>query len=188
MIEAFSEMTVEEADRFMLGKENPQLRKGIADLVAGRKFYDLGCGKAFMVKELYTPQQYAGIDVSDNLLAIATKNNPDHGFRRHNLASAPLAVHTGNREVAILVSVLEHLPDLETAQYVYGEAARVCNELIVVWHTPPIYDTTEIVEIQAELDRPINQNRYARGSFDREDLAVRVGSVEGFEFWRVTCL
>jgi SAM-dependent methyltransferase len=186
MIEAFSMMGSAEADRFMLGKEHPALRTHVASLIGSRRVFDLGCGKGFMVKDLYTVDQYFGIDVSAELIRIAMTNNPGYKFHQQNLASGPITVDSGSVEVALMISVMEHLPDLETAQYVYSEATRISKELLIVWHTPPIYESTDLIEVQAELDRPLSQNHYARGSFDREDLDVRVGLVAGFECWRVT--
>lgn len=186
MRDPFADMTPDEAQRFMSKKQNIELRTEMAYLVGTRNLYDLGCGKGILVNMLYTPEQYVGVDVSEELLRIARKDNPGYRFIRHDLAASPLPVDDQSAEVGVMISVLEHQPSLEIAKTVYDEAMRTCKELLVLWHTPPIYKETEIIEVPCELDMPINQNHYARGSFEREDLQVRAIRVAGFECWRVS--
>jgi len=186
VIEAFASMSPAEAQRFMAEKFNAPLRIGIAKLVNGRTLCDVGCGKAFMVDYLYQKAYYLGVDVSAELLAVAQANNPGYEFRLHDMAKLRFPVWDSYFDCSLMISVLEHVDDLDVARRIYNEAMRISKELLVVWHTPPIYETTELIRVDCELDRPINQNHYARGSFDREDLEVRSERVAGFECWRVS--
>jgi hypothetical protein len=81
-----------------------------------------------------------------------------------------------------MVSVLEHVPSLEKAQEIYRHARRVAKELLIGWHTPPYYQETKIIQIMAELNKPIWQNHYKRGSFDEPSS---ISSVLSAELWTV---
>jgi len=186
VIEAFASMSSAEAERFMAEKFNAPLRIGIAKLVNGRTLCDVGCGKAFMVDYLYQKDKYAGVDVSPELLAVARSNNPGYDFWLHDVAKSRLPYGEAAWDCALMISVLEHVDDLATARRIYDEAMRISKEMLIVWHTPPIYDTTDLIRVDCELNKPINQNHYQRGSFDREDLEVRSERVAGFECWRVS--
>ncbi len=185
VISSFADMGEAEARRFMSGKLNLDLRLGMAEVVNGRTLYDIGCGKGLAVKVLYDKDKYLGIDVSPELLRIAESDNPGYRFMRHDMSVSPLSVDDESAEVGLMISVLEHVDDLETAKRIYFEAIRTCKELLVVWHTPPVYDSTELITVPCELNHPIRQNHYERGSFEREDLEVRSERVGGFDCWRV---
>ncbi len=170
----------------MAGKLNWDLRLGISTMVAGRTVYDIGCGKGLAVKTLYDKDKYLGIDVSPELLMLAADDNPGYKFVQHDMSVLRFPVEDETADVGLMISVLEHVDDLETAKRIYFEAMRTCKELLVVWHTPPVYDSTELITVPCELNHPIRQNHYERGSFEREDLEVKSERVGGFECWRVT--
>lgn len=180
---AFQRMSKDEASRFMIGKQHASMRRQLAAMIGSRTVVDIGCGKGIMVSELYSPARYIGVDISPELLDLARANNPGYSFLCFDASSAALPFADKSFECALMVSVLEHQPDLDSALAVYHEALRVAEEVIVLWHTPPVYPNTEIILVQAELDRPINQNHYKAGSFDREGIQVEFDRVDGFLLW-----
>jgi trans-aconitate methyltransferase len=181
MTEPFANMTAVEAERFMKGNTHP-MREAAARMVGERYVIDLGCGKGIGVSELYTSDQYFGIDCSHELVNIARRKNVGYIFRVSDILSYFKDMRTNSIQVGIMISVLEHVSSLETARSIYNEAERVCEELLVGWHHPPHYSETKILQVQAELDNPIYQNHYAEGTFDG---AVEVIPVRAGELWVV---
>ncbi len=179
--EPFASMSSAEAERFMAGNKHP-IREAAAQAVAGRQVLDLGCGRGIRICELYTREQYCGVDCSPELIRIAQRDNPGFSFETSDILQALGRLADKSVPVALMVSVLEHLPSLELAQKIYAAARRVSEELLVGWHTAPHYAQTKILQVQAELDRPIWQNQYREGSFDG---AVQIGKVQLAELWTV---
>ena len=172
-------MSDSEAIRFMDGPRFPS-PADVARTVGGRKVLDLGCGKGKEVRKHYTICQYVGVDCSAALIRIARNDNPGFRFDLAELDEFLARLGDNATPVAIMVAVLEHLPSLEIAQRIFNEARRVSEELIVGWHTPPIYKRTEIISVASELG-PVWQNHYARGSFQASEIT----KVEGGELWTV---
>jgi hypothetical protein len=142
-----------------------EVRKAIADLVGGREVYDLGCGEAPFVKDLYGRLDYSGIDGSDMALTLAMRANPFYRFSRHDLSKGPIAVPDGLAEVVLLVDVLDEFESLEVAEYVFAEAARISRDLFVVWKGSP---------------------RWAQNDLTLWKPKIRTGSLYGFEYWGAT--
>jgi len=181
MTRVFADMTSEEAERFMLGNDHP-MRKIAAGMVGSRPVVDLGCGRGIDVSELYTKEQYKGLDCSWELLKIAKRDNPNYDFRHRDILPFLGQREENQIHVGVMISVLEHVESLELAQAIYIQARRACKELLIGWHCPPHYSTTEIIQVQAELKSPINQNHYAEGTFYG---AIRITPVLGGELWSV---
>jgi len=181
MTDVFRDMTSEEAERFMLGNEHP-MRKIAAGMVGSRSVIDLGCGRGINISKLYDVRQYSGIDCSPELITVAKKDNPEYSFQVYEMFSFLKTASKNSIQVGLTVSVFEHLESLELAQEIYERARYVCRELLVGWHTPPHYPTTEIIQVQAELDKPIHQNHYAEGTFHG---AIRITPVLNGELWSV---
>lgn len=181
MTDVFEHMTSEEAERFMKGNDHP-MRKIAAGMVGSRPVVDLGCGKGIDVSSLYMKEQYKGLDCSWELLKIAERDNPGYDFRYRDILDFLRQREENEIHVGVIISVLEHVETLELAQAIYIQAKRACKELLVGWHTPPHYPTTEIIQVQAELTQPIHQNHYAEGTFNG---AVRVIPVRSGELWSV---
>jgi SAM-dependent methyltransferase len=179
MSEPFANMTEEEAERFMKGNTHP-MREVAAELVGNRWVFDLGCGKGIGVSSLYKSTHYMGVDCSEELIKIAIRDNPDYLFIVNDIHGLIDFAPDNSFPVGVMVSVLEHMESLEAAQRLYNEARRVCEELLVGWHTPPHYSATEIIQVQAELSSPINQNHYKEGSFHG---AVQIIPVLSGELW-----
>ncbi len=181
LCEPFASMSSAEAERFMAGNKHP-IREAAAQAVGDRQVLDLGCGRGIRICELYKPDQYRGIDCSAELIRVARRDNPGYSFATADILQFLALVPDKSVEVVLMVSVFEHLPSLELAQRIYSESRRVSEELLVGWHTPPHYSQTRILQVQAELDRPIWQNQYKEGSFDG---AVQIGKVQLAELWTV---
>jgi SAM-dependent methyltransferase len=181
MTDVFANMTSEEAERFMKGNEHP-MRKVAAGMVGSRPVVDLGCGRGIDIDKLYTPEQYLGIDCSEELIRIAERDNPRHAFGTCSIFDYLAFDDDNEKPIGVMISVLEHVESLEIAQELYNDARRVCKELIVGWHTPPHYPKTRIIQVKCELNSPIHQNHYAEGTFHG---AVRVIPVLGGELWSV---
>lgn len=181
MSEMFANMSAIEAERFMKGNDHP-MREVAAELVGDRVVVDFGCGRGIDIDKLYTPYQYFGIDCSEELIKIARRDNPKYEFYTSTIFDYLAFDDYDEIPVGVMISVLEHVESLEIAQELYNDARRVCKELLVGWHTPPHFPTTEIIKVQAELTSPINQNHYKEGSFHG---AVRSIPVQGGELWVV---
>ncbi len=181
MTEAFRNMSREEAERFMKGNEHP-MRKVAAGMVGSRPMIDLGCGRGIDIKNLYTKNQYTGIDCSAELIEVARRDNPDYDFEVCDLINWVDLSHEDSINVGVMISVLEHMETLELAQYAYRQARHACKELLIGWHCPPHYPKTSIIQVQAELTSPINQNHYAEGTFHG---AIRIIPIRGGELWSV---
>jgi SAM-dependent methyltransferase len=170
-------MSADEATRFMAGNRHP-MREVVAEVIGDRYVTDLGCGKAIRIKDLYTREQYVGVECSPELFKIAVSDNPGYVFHNYGILEYLSLIPDKSLPVALMVSVLEHQPSLEIAQRIYREALRCSEELLVGWNTPPNYPETKIIQVQAELDQPIYQNRYMRGSFDGNISVRHVGYTE----------
>lgn len=180
--EYFGAITSDEAARFMSGNRHP-IREGAAKLVGRRNVTDLGCGKGIRIAELYKPEQYVGVDCSRELIEIAQRDNPGFRFYTSGILQYLSMVPDGAIEVALMISVLEHIPELEAAQAIYNEARRASKELLVGWHTVPNANETKTSRVQTpELISPIWQNKWKRGSFAD---AVQVYPFENAELWVV---
>lgn len=186
MTEPFASMTAEEAERFMATKFGHPIRDAAAKIVGPRPVVDFGCGRGIRISELYAPEQYIGIDCSLELVKLARKANPDHEFRVCGIEQWLVLASPREVPFGLMISVLEHVDSLETAQRIYRMAADACKELLVGWHHPPIYTRTQILKVPCELNHPENQNHYKAGSFDAEELQVERQEVAGAELWRVT--
>lgn len=181
MSEPFASMTPAEAERFMAVSNHP-IRDRIAEKVGGAPVTDLGCGRGIRIKELYASGQYFGIDCSAALVDIARRDNPGYEFAVADIGEYLSALAPKSLTNAIAIAVFEHAPSLEEALRLYEAARRAARTFYVGWHTPPHFSKTEILQVQAELDRPIWQNRYQTGNFHG---AVDVQRTPGFELWTV---
>ncbi len=175
-------MSAAEAERFMAGNCHP-IREAAAAAVGDRQVLDLGCGRGIRIRDLYKPGQYRGVDCSKELIRIARRDNPGFTFVSSDMLDYLEGVADKSASTILMVSVFEHLPSLELAQAIYAQARRAAQELIIGWHTPPHYRETKILQVQAELDRPIWQNHYKEGSFDAAE--VHIGKVGLAELWQV---
>lgn len=142
-----------------------EVRQSIAQMVGNRKVYDLGCGEAPFVKDLYERSDYIGIDCSEQILALAMRANPFYRFSKHDLSKGPVPVPDNLIDVALLIDVLEEFADFDLAEYVLGEAGRISKELIVVWNSSPPWPATNL-----NIWKP----------------KIRIGKIHGFEYWSVT--
>lgn len=174
-------MSPAEAERFMAGNKHP-IREAAARAVNGRPVLDLGCGRGIRIRELYGQDQYRGIDCSEELIRVARRDNPGYSFETADILQFLSGYPGKSVPVALMVSVFEHLPSLELAQAIYNEARRVSGELLIGWHMPPHYPETVILQVKADLDRPIWQNKYREGSFGG---AIQIGKVGLAELWTV---
>ena len=184
MTAPFKEMSADEAAGFMRTKESQRIRRVIAERCEGGFVLDIGCGRGIQVKELYPDwDMYFGIDCSPELIELAERDNPDHNFEVLDVRLEKEYTYK-RRDFAVLKSVLEHQESIADAKHIYDLALQAADTVLVAWHTPPIYPRTEIITVNAcDLDRPLYQNHYKEGSFEREDVSVQVERVEGFTLW-----
>jgi len=180
----FADMTRKEAAIFMVGKQHPDYRRHLASLVGSGTILDIGCGKGFLVKDLYSKNQYTGVDCSTALLELAAAENPGYRFLVANALCLPF--RDKEFDVALLVSVLEHQPDVSHATRIYDEALRVASRVIVGWHTPPVDGQPVQRIVQAELSIPIPQNTYEEHHFARDGVCVKHGRFGRFVTWEAS--
>lgn len=174
----FAAMTRGQAEAFMPNAQRQAARRRLAELVAGRPVLDIGCGKGEEVGELYTVNQYHGLDCSAQLIEIARQRWPRYLFAvgsAQELAGDSLVF-----PVAIMKAVLEHLPPDEAVQ-VYEAARRVAAVLYVAWHTEPGVErlSTYEGELGTMLQHRHDRSRFA-GVTEREVCGPHViWTVEG---------
>ena len=179
--EFFRKMTKEEAATFMAGSKHP-IRDLAADVIGGRNVLDLGCGKGIRISELYSPEQYTGVDASAELIELARSANPLHKFYVSGILDFLENTPDKSVECSLMIAVMEHIPTLATAQRIYNEARRVSRELFIGWHTIPNASESRISRVQAELKEPIWQNKWKHGSFGG---TIHSRPIAGAELWCV---
>lgn len=73
---------------------------------------DVGCGEGFIINSL-KKNNLIGIDISENALTIAKKNNPECMLCKGNIYGLPLKKNSF--DLVIALEVLEHLDNFEIA-------------------------------------------------------------------------
>ncbi len=165
-------------------KTRQPVRSVMADLTRGGSVLDVGCAKGAEIRDLFDPALYLGVDISPHLVELAGAENP--GFRFVRADATRLPFPDGSFDFAMSKSVLEHVPSEEVAVAIFRELARVGKRAIVVWHTPPIYDETEIIVLHGYIPSPLYQNHYARRAFAFDDLRIDRRRIDdAFELWTV---
>ena len=165
-------------------KNRQPVRAVMADMARGGTVLDVGCAKGAEIRELFDPSTYLGVDISPHLVELARVENPGFRFVRADATRLPFADRSF--DVAMCKSVLEHVPSEEIAVGIFRELARVGRRALVVWHTPPIYDATELIVLHGYIPSPLYQNHYARAAFEFDDLRVDRRRIdEAFELWAV---
>src|SRR5688500_13802086 len=98
----------------------------------GRVVVDVGCGDGAFVRALAAAGAEAiGIEVSEDAVARARENDPDHRYLLGGAQELPLA--DKSVDGATLMRSLHHVPDPGSA---FGELARVVRDF--VWIAEPL--------------------------------------------------
>ncbi len=167
----FTNMTVNEAVRFMANAPVQPVRKRVQEIVGEWDMVDLGCGKGAEV-DLYLPGQYLGVDCSAELIRIAQYRHPHYQFQVSSVQDLE-----GFWTFGVLKAVLEHLPYLEALE-VYDHARSITDTLLVVWHMEPSKLDAYEARYQGELAEPMLQNRHPlehfQGMVEREECGKHV--------------
>jgi SAM-dependent methyltransferase len=185
----FKDLSEQDALRFMSRDEHlRRSRVVLAGMVGGAaSVLDVGCGKAHGVSDLFSREQYFGVDISRTLIALAREGNPGYRFGVADGEALPMGDKT--YEVALARSVLEHVPTEESAVRIFGELLRVADRVLVSWHTPPTSARTRRTQVQAELSEPIWQNRWNVEGFLRLAQRIKQVRVDEAVIWEVfSCL
>jgi len=153
----FTEMSRDQAERFMPVPEIQPVRKRLAEMVRNSFVIDVGCGKGDEVSTLFTPNQYYGIDCSAELVRIARRNNPRHRFTHTSAMEIKMYGH----RYAIVKAVFEHLPPAE-ALAIYNHVRACVPIMLVAWHTEP--GKEKLSTYHGELGTMM-QNRHDINSF-----------------------
>ncbi len=165
-------------------KNRQPVRAEMAAATRGGTVLDVGCAKGAEIRQLFDPALYLGVDISPQLIDLARELNPGFRFLQADATRLPFA--DDSFDFAISKSVLEHVPSEEVAVAIFRELARVGRRAIVVWHTPPIYDETEIIVLHGYIPSPLYQNHYARRAFAFDDLRIDRRRIDdAFELWTV---
>lgn len=138
----FASMTAAQAEGFMPDAPPQPARKRLAALVGARSVIDIGCSRAEEVGDLFTPEQYLGVDCSRELVLIAQRRWPKHSFLVCSAQDLPDRARQGidgrtKWDCGIVKAVLEHVP-AEEAVAIYEAARLVCRTLFVCWHWEPV--------------------------------------------------
>lgn len=156
--EIFAGLTPEKARLFTPDPPPQPARKRLAELVDGRPVLDIGCGRAEEIGDLYTPEQYIGIDCSPELVKLASEKWP--GYRFERCAAQEIQ---SRHPVAIMKAVLEHVPPAE-AKWIYDHVRMYVDTLYLCWHWEPTAELKETFYVWEGV--PMQQNRHARSMFD----------------------
>lgn len=183
----FTELTEEQAKQYMVGREGQRVRKVIAKHVRnmGGSVLDIGCGRGIDAY-LYNNNTYLGIDVSPSLIEVAKEQNQYAKFKVVDAQKIPFKDNTWDN--VICKSFFEHLHSEEQVVQCLKEAIRVCKrQLLIAWHTPPGYHTTQIIKLQGNFGRKIYQNRYNTQAIMTavpKKIKKKSEIVDGFWLWR----
>jgi SAM-dependent methyltransferase len=104
----------------------------------GRDVLDIGCGLAdfrvFLDEQGISPSAYAGVDINDDLLAVAHRRFPASRFERRNVVLEPYAAPVC--DVAVMFGLVNfRLKDLDNYEYAaraIDAAFAACREALVV--------------------------------------------------------
>jgi len=100
--------------------------------VRGKKILDVGCGSGlYSIYFARAGAEVAGIDFSENMIALAEKNSKDEGvkatFQHHNFLTYTPPGHVDH---VLMIGVFDYVPSAERAQYL-SKAASVADGKIV---------------------------------------------------------
>lgn len=108
----------------------------LMEIKKGEAVLDLACGTGFFAKEfLKKGAKVTGVDISEELIAVAKKNVPGAEFTISPADSLPFLKEGSIDKVAIVLAI----QNIENMKGVFGECARVLNEqgkLFVVMNHP----------------------------------------------------
>ncbi len=114
------------------GPSEPGLERTLADLPAGVRVLDLGCGAGRVAGLLPPGSEYIALDFSPALLALAGEQAAKAGVRSHIIQADLLADDWPARiegvcDCVVLRAVLHHLPGAENRQAVLNRAAGLLH-------------------------------------------------------------
>jgi ubiquinone/menaquinone biosynthesis C-methylase UbiE len=132
----------------------------------GKVVVDIGCGDGAFVRALAGAGADAlGIEVSEDAVARARANDPDHRYELGGAERLPLADQSV--DVATLMRSLHHVPDPSSA---FPELQRVVREYVWIAEPLPEGDFFELIrpvddetEVRANAQRAIAEQQ----GFDR---------------------
>lgn len=185
MFEEFTSLTREEAEKYMVGRENQGVRKVMADNVkeVGGLVLDMGCGRGIDAQR-YDKRDYRGVDISQALIQIAKETNPGYSFGVEDARKLPFKDDSFDNVIA--KSFFEHLPSEEIALEIFRELLRVCKKQFqVAWHTPPLMmiEKSRINKMQGHFGKAIYQNQYSFKAFKGYMPNLDILIVDNFQLW-----
>jgi arsenite methyltransferase len=114
-----------------------QLVRAALAAAPGERILDVGCGPGFYVAELLeevgTEGSITGVDVSPQMLAVASRRCEGHSnVTFHEAAATSLPVDDASFDAAFSVQVLEYVPEVDIALSEMHRAVRPGGR-VVVW-------------------------------------------------------
>jgi ubiquinone/menaquinone biosynthesis C-methylase UbiE len=141
----------------------------------GKTVVDIGCGDGAFVRALAAAGADAiGIEVSDDAVARARAQDPDHRYELGGAERLPL--EDASVDVATLMRSLHHVPDPASA---FPELARVVREH--VWIAEPLPEG-EFFELLRPVDDETEVRAAAQRAIAEQDRFDRVETIE-YEVW-----
>lgn len=167
-------------DYWIQSQEELIHRKALAQLVSsiyvpGEQFLEAGCGSGLVYRELVPHVMgnvcYTGIDVTDNMLAIAHKDYPQGTFLKDDLYRLSFADNSFDCVAAF--EVLGHIRNIKVP---IAEMIRVASKKVIftVWMSDAMHVTEE----------RFRNSRFIHTAFSHEDiLSIIRETTEGAVEW-----
>lgn len=181
--EEYTSITREQAPNYCKGSENQRVREYIKSTIGQNDVVEIGCGVGIDAHR-YTPTQYLGTDISEELIRVARDNNPQHNFLCCNVVDG-LPEH---RKYSYAKSVLEHTPNESVFLDIVNAMLAASDVAILAFHTPPIYTETKIIQCLGHFGKTIYQNHYRRDILACLDKPIERTRIDNFEVWTINTI
>lgn len=180
----FLSLTYSESQQYLKGTENQKVRDIIAGIVSDGSVLDVGCGNGIDAIR-YKPNQYLGVDISENLVKVAKERNPEHKFISGNICDIidKFILDDINFDVIVCKAVLEHVPSEKDALEIFNRMLKVGKTILIGWHTPPIYKKTKIIRCMGHFNKIVYQNHYKKDLFDIKGVNILKKTIDNYELW-----
>lgn len=127
---------VAEGWRVQVGRDGDVNRRLVSDpvlwallgSVEGKRILDAGCGTGYLSRQLRDRGAHVtGVDLSDEMIAIARSDHPDIDFRRESVSRLE-SLEDATCDAVVANYVLMDVPDLEGTVRAFHRVLRIARE------------------------------------------------------------